>query len=384
MINIIQKEDCCGCEACYQVCPVNCISKETDSEGFYYPIVDMTSCINCNLCEKVCPIIQQTKLRKPLYVYASKNKDEIIRKNSSSGGIFTLLAEKIIDEGGVVFGVKYNDDWKAIHAYTETKVGISEFRGSKYIESIIGDSFIQVKRFLKQGRKVLFSGTPCQIRGLNLFLRNKKYDSLFTIDFVCHGVPSPGIFSEYLNQVIKNNSIDNITSISFRDKKVGWKNFSLTIESKERVISNTLEKDIFMRGFLSDLYLRPACHRCPSKNFKSGSDITLADYWGVHKVLPEFDDDKGVSLIFINTETGKYIYESIDAISITTSYINAVKYNPSIEKSSEVPPNRAIFFKEYSKDHTLLLPLILKYTRLSIKNRIKRKITYLIKKIIKQ
>lgn len=384
MINIIQKEDCCGCEACYQVCPVNCISKETDSEGFYYPIVDMTSCINCNLCEKVCPIIQQTKLRKPLYVYASKNKDEIIRRNSSSGGIFTLLAEKIIDEGGVVFGVKYNDDWKAIHAYTETKVGISEFRGSKYIESIIGDSFILVKRFLKQGRKVLFSGTPCQIRGLNLFLRNKKYDKLLTIDFVCHGVPSPGIFSEYLNQVIKNNSIDNITSISFRDKKTGWKKFSLTIESKERVISNTLEEDIFMRGFLSDLYLRPACHKCPSKNFKSGSDITLADYWGVHKVLSEFDDDKGVSLIFINSEMGKNIYESIDTISIATSYSNAVKYNPSVEKSSAIPPNRSIFFEEYSKDHALLLPLILKYTRLSIKKRIKRKITYLIKKIIKQ
>ena len=201
MINIIDKKNCCGCNACVQHCPKSCVTMQEDEEGFLYPIVDQEACIDCGLCEKVCPVLNQGEERKPLQVYAANNPNEEIRMQSSSGGVFTLLAETIIQEGGVVFGARFNDDWEVIHDYTETKEELAAFRGSKYVQSRIGDSYCQAEQFLKKGRKVLFTGTPCQIAGLNLFLR-KEYGNLLTVDFICHGVPSPGVWKSYLEELI--------------------------------------------------------------------------------------------------------------------------------------------------------------------------------------
>ena len=236
MIDIKDKKDCCGCSACVQKCPKQCISLKEDCEGFLYPIVDKDICIDCGLCEKVCPILYQGEERKPLKVFAAKNHDEEIRKQSSSGGIFTLLAEKIINEGGVVFGAKFDENWDVKHDYTETIEGLAAFRGSKYVQSRIEDNYRKAETFLKQGRKVLFSGTPCQIAGLKRFFR-KEYENLLTVDFICHGVPSPGVWRRYLQETVarmcdKNRvstdpiSIKNarVESISFRDKSHGWKN----------------------------------------------------------------------------------------------------------------------------------------------------------------
>ena len=202
MINIVEKKDCCGCSACVSKCPKQCISMIVDNEGFSYPYLDKENCIDCGLCEKVCPVINQNEPKKPLRCYAAINPDENIRVKSSSGGIFTMIAEYIIAEGGVVFGAAWNKNWQVEHTYTEVKEGLKVFRGSKYIQSIIGDSFIQVELFLKVGRKVLFSGTPCQIAGLKKFLR-KEYNNLITVDFVCHGVPSPGVFRWYMKEELK-------------------------------------------------------------------------------------------------------------------------------------------------------------------------------------
>ena len=236
MIDIKDKKDCCGCSACVQICPKHCIHMVADNEGFLYPQVDTTVCINCGLCEKVCPVINQNEPREPLAVYAAKINNDEIRIKSSSGGIFTLLAEKIINEGGVVFGAKFNKNWDVVHDYTETINGLEAFRGSKYVQSIIGDNFKIAKQFLNDGRKVLFSGTPCQIAGLKRYLQ-KEYNNLLTIDIICHGVPSISIWGKYKNKVKQlasyscrdfastNNKLSTLNDINFRDKTNGWKHY---------------------------------------------------------------------------------------------------------------------------------------------------------------
>ena len=214
MIHITDREKCCGCEACIQRCPQQCITLHEDGEGFLYPETDEGRCIDCGLCEKVCPVIFQGTGRRPLNVYAAKNPDEEIRWESSSGGVFTLLAEKILSEGGVVFGARFDARWEVVHDYTENVEGLSAFRGSKYVQSRIGDSFRQTECFLKTGRKVLFSGTPCQIAGLKLFLK-KEYDNLLTVDFICQGVPSPGVWRKYLKEIAARRAAGKNTVLLF-------------------------------------------------------------------------------------------------------------------------------------------------------------------------
>lgn len=353
---------------------------QEDEEGFLYPIVDQEVCIDCGLCEKVCPVLNQGEERKPLQVYAANNTNEEIRMQSSSGGVFTLLAETIIQEGGVVFGARFNDDWEVIHDYTETQEGLATFRGSKYVQSRIGDSYCQAEQFLKKGRKVLFSGTPCQIAGLNLFLR-KEYNNLLTVDFICHGVPSPGVWKSYLEELIalqgnrKNsvlshskpiilNSIRDISRIEFRNKRLGWKkySFALTLSvpdghgTKNTVLlSEPYNENIFMKGFLADLYLRPSCYACPAKCLKSGSDITVGDYWGIQNVMPEIDDDKGICCLMVNTDKGGQLLPSKEWIEYRNSdYSTVIKYNMACIVS--VAPNlkRKLFFDKYQRTNSLI------------------------------
>lgn len=380
MINIIDKKNCCGCNACVQHCPKSCVTMQEDEEGFLYPIVDQEACIDCGLCEKVCPVLNQGEERKPLQVYAANNPNEEIRMQSSSGGVFTLLAETIIQEGGVVFGARFNDDWEVIHDYTETKEELAAFRGSKYVQSRIGDSYCQAEQFLKKGRKVLFTGTPCQIAGLNLFLR-KEYGNLLTVDFICHGVPSPGVWKSYLEELIalqgnrKNsvlshskpiilNSIWDISRIEFRNKRLGWKkySFALTLSvpdghgTKNTVLlSEPYNENIFMKGFLADLYLRPSCYACPTKCLKSGSDITIGDYWGIQNVMPEIDDDKGICCLMVNTDKGGQLLSSKEWVEYRKSdYSTVIKYNIACVVS--VAPNlkRKLFFDKYQKTNSLI------------------------------
>ena len=190
MIHIQQKEDCCGCGACMQICPKQCITMTEDEEGFLYPRIDNTQCIGCNLCEKVCPVINQRPVREPLHTYASIYNNDSVRKESSSGGMFTYFAEQILNKHGVVFGATYTNKWEVIHTYIEHINELWKLRGSKYVQSYIGESYQQAEKFLKQGRFVLFCGTPCQIAGLHGYLR-KAYNNLYTIDIICHGLGTP-------------------------------------------------------------------------------------------------------------------------------------------------------------------------------------------------
>ena len=193
MIKITDKKDCCGCAACVQRCPKQCISLKEDGEGFLYPVVDESLCVGCGLCEKVCPIINRPEKLPVKEVLAVKNRNEEERMASSSGGVFVALAKKVIDQGGVVFGAVFDENWEVRHTYAENMDGVRPMMGSKYVQSRIGDTFRQAEKFLKEGRKVLFTGSPCQITALHNYLR-KDYPNLLSVDFLCHGVPSPGVW----------------------------------------------------------------------------------------------------------------------------------------------------------------------------------------------
>ena len=367
MIQITDKSHCCGCTACLSICPKQCIAMREDEEGFLYPVVDDPLCIDCGLCEKVCPVLHTDKEREPLEVYAAQNKNEQIRQASSSGGIFTLLAEKVTDEGGVVFGAKFDTDWNVVHDYAETKQGLAAFRGSKYVQSRVGDCYKQVKSFLKAGRKVMFTGTSCQIAGLKHYL-GTEYDNLLTVDVVCHGVPSPKVWRLYLDGLLarqgdgKNSVLSHpakkrkrIGSIEFRSKSNGWKkySFALTLSVSDGhgvkntvLLSSLFNENPFMDAFLSNLSLRPSCYACPVKAGKSGSDITIADFWGIEQLLPDFDDDKGTSLVLAFSEKGQQALACLEYDKSEVSYKAALQKNSNMLESVKIPVNRELFFRQ--------------------------------------
>lgn len=408
MIDIVDKKDCCGCGACVQRCPKQCITMQADNEGFLYPIVNTAACIDCGLCEKVCPVINQAEPQQPKKVYAAYNKNEEIRMQSSSGGIFTLLAEETIKNGGVVFGVKFNKDWMPEFGYTETFEGIAPFRGSKYVQAIVGNAYKKAEEFLKSGRNVLFSGTPCQIAGLKQYLR-KEYDNLLTVDIICHGVPSPKVWNMYLketssrllntipdekNSVVSANGGEPkscIEAISFRSKITGWKKYSFllklnfpTIDGKNTVVfTEPFGENNFMRAFLSDTILRPSCYACPAKQSKSHSDITIADFWGIDTIDPVFDDDKGCGLILVNTAKGANAYSNLNLIAREKTFEEGIKHNSAYYRSCKPHPNRTRFFKGLDKTENLSA-YILRIQKPTLATRIKNTIKRYTKAIIRR
>lgn len=323
MIKKTNKEDCCGCAACEQSCPKHCISLIEDAEVFWYPQIDVTTCIECGLCKKVCPMLNNKDKKLPIKALVAYNESEEIRLASSSGGIFTLCAKKVINAGGVVFGTVFDKHFGVRHDYVETIKELSLFQGSKYVQSRIEDNYYKVKQFLNEKRLVLFSGTPCQIKGLKNYLQ-KDYSNLFTIDFICHGVPSPTVWQYYLKQtsetLINHFANSTIKSINFRDKSNGWRNYHFTISFKllnNEIInlSSPFYKNTYMNLFLNDIILRPSCYACKFKGGRSNSDLTIADCWGIKQLTSEMDDDKGISLVMINTNTGNNLMFLKNAIS---------------------------------------------------------------------
>lgn len=364
MIEILDYHNCCGCSACVQVCPKQCILFEEDKKGFKYPVVDKNSCVNCGLCEKVCPCLNKGKSHKPINVYAVINPNLEVRMKSSSGGFFSMLAEYVIKRRGVVFGARFNEDWNVIHDSADTLEGIAKFRGSKYVQSYIGNCYIRVREYLNNGRLVLFTGTSCQIAGLKLFLR-KEYESLICVDLVCHGVPSPKVWRDYIEKVLKRpkgvakkNTVllplketPVITGISFRDKSTGWKKFGFVTYNKssakadknsvlspksqdEEVLIHEIHRDnLYMNIFLNNLCLRPSCYKCPSKAGKCGSDFTMADFWGIGEYNEKLDDDKGVTAVLVNNTRASDILSAMNVELFEFEYNQVYKRNHSIEKS---------------------------------------------------
>lgn len=347
MIDLINKSKCSGCHACQSVCPKNCISMESDDEGFLYPVVNKKLCINCTLCEKACPIIHNKKSNNSPVAYAAYNQDEKIRLDSSSGGVFTLIAEDIINRGGVVFGACFNEKFHVIHDYVETIADLSKFRGSKYVQSKIGDTYKKAKEFLDGGRSVLFTGTPCQIGGLKAYLKT-DYDNLICQDIICHGVPSPKVWHQYV-KFREKRAGSPARRIALRYKNEGWKRYSvLFLFNNETEYHQTLDRDLMMSAFLRNACLRPSCYDCNFKTMNHASDITLADFWGVQSILPNMDDDKGTSLFIIQSSKGQEIFDGIkDKMIYQETDINeAVKYNSSMIKSAPLNPKRVGFLKD--------------------------------------
>ncbi len=374
MVLISDKAKCCGCEACRQACPVKCITLMADKRGFAYPIADAGKCIGCGLCNRVCPIGNNDSERKPLKVLAAMNRDTKERLASSSGGVFMALANKVITGGGVVFGARFNQQWGVEHSYATTMAEAQAFQGSKYVQSATGDCYQQALAFLKQGYTVLYSGTPCQIAGLHKFLENKKFERLITVDIVCHGVPSPHIWTEYITQFTP------VSAVKFRDKRISWQLFSMSIDSNHQKYSQSFTTDTYLQGFLNNLYLRPSCYECAMKCGKSHSDITLGDFWGIDSVISDFNDGKGTSLVLVNTTQGENLIQQLDLRSHEVSYDSALRGNPSIEHSVAHNHLEEKFWARYATDGLKAITYCLKKLQPSPARRIIHKVLHIMLK----
>ncbi len=352
MIKIADEKLCSGCGACAQTCSIEGISMKKDAEGFLRPFIDERRCKECKACINVCPVNKKEKNKVTFQqkAYAVINLNNKERKNSSSGGVFVLLARQVLCEGGVVFGAKFEKDFSVKHDYVEKEIDLYKLQCSKYVQSDIANSYKLVKQFLTTGRKVLFSGTPCQVAGLKTYL-NKDYVNLITQDFVCHGVPSPMIWQKYIDYIEKSKE-KKLKNINFRAKEIGWHQFNMSFEFDDGTTeSKIFNKDTYMSAFLNNLSLRPSCYNCISKGFDRDSDITIADFWGIEKVLPEMDDNKGTSFVTINSTKGNVFFDEIKQnVKIKTVQIeDGAKYNASMTTSVVMPKNRDKFFNFVSK-----------------------------------
>jgi Coenzyme F420-reducing hydrogenase, beta subunit len=353
MLEIQKKRKCTGCGACSNVCPTAAITMRADSEGFSYPLIDDGKCIDCKKCKNVCPTRKENQAEWSL---ASKKEsylcyinDEQARLASSSGGIFYALAMACIRSGGVVFGVKFDKEWKAVHAEALDAAEVARFQVSKYVQSDIGDTYKKAKAYLEEGKKVLFSGAPCQIAGLKKFL-GRDYENLTTCDFICHGVPSPGVWQSYV-KYREEQAGAKAMQVQFRDKTEGWLNsffFSFLFHNKEKY-RKYKTKDIYYKGFLNNLFVRPCCHKCSFKGFRRAADITIADAWGIQTYAPEFYDEKGVSVIISHTDRGADAYDAIQG-AMTSRHIDVekpIQYNANFHHSEMCSLHRKKFFADW-------------------------------------
>lgn len=373
---LADKTLCCGCGSCAQICPHGCIEMMPDPTGFLYPHINRERCVGCGLCQKVCPLLTGVSPDGTAAVpdaYAVRSRDDAVRSHSSSGGVFILIAEYVIRQGGVVFGACFDENWDVIHACAETVSQLGKFTGAKYVQSRPGDAFRQVREYLKAGRLVLFSGTPCQIGGLRAYL-GRAYENLICQDMICHGVPAPGIWRQYLS-LRERKAGAPVRDISFRCKRRGWKNYTLSMSfANGKKYQKSPSLDPYMRCFLSDLSLRRSCFQCAFKGSRRQADITLADFWGIQHISPELDDDKGTSLILIHSQKGQRLLEEIrkGAQVVPADLETALRYNPSAIVSAKMPP-------DYEQFHTAAVSLsadrlVGRYCKIPLDLRIKQEV----------
>lgn len=350
---INNKYECCGCTACANICSRNAITMCEDNEGFKYPQIDSSLCVNCGLCRKVCPLKGKKKpdTNHIPIVYSAKNKDFSIRMQSTSGGIFSVLCKKIIEKGGAVYGAVFDDGMNVIHARASTLEVCKKFRGSKYVQSDLSNTYRQIENDLQHGLFVLFSGTPCQCDGLKSYLNAKKVDfkKIILCDLVCHGVPSPKVWKDYINYIKQKGEI---IDYKFRDKELGWHGANISVNYADGVVErNTLRVKSYSTLYFGQYITRPSCEKCLYANFDRCSDITIGDFWGIEKVKPEFDDNNGVSLILLNTEKGKNFFKEIrDDIEYFDSSTSECMQE-QLQKPPKAIKQRKAFW-EYYENHS--------------------------------
>lgn len=385
-------ERCCGCAACCAACPKDAIVMSSDDEGFLQPVVDAAKCVQCGRCRKVCPVLEPGESAlKFAQVYAVRAKDRNLRLDSSSGGVFSLLARRVLSRGGLVFGAACElETGRVRHIAAENEQGLARLRGSKYVQSDVGTAYRQVREALSRGREVLFSGTPCQCAALRRVL-GQDDDRLLCVDVICHAVPSPLAWQGYLETraAVTDREGDGVRvegvsleRVSFRSRDLGWKKYSLSLRFANGVeYGRDKHADSFLCGFLSELYSRRSCQRCAVREGRSGSDLTIADYWGVWNRFPEMDDDTGTSLVLVKTEKGTEAFAAlVPDVEVRSSDVDdAVRTNPPLVRSSPCHPRRAQFFALLRGGadfdaivQSLLRPPLLRRCRLAIKRLIRR------------
>lgn len=349
-MEICKRQDCCGCGVCTEACPQKCITMKLNEEGFYYPSVDSEKCVQCKLCQTVCPGNSGMKATNSTEAYAILNVNTRIRENSSSGGAFYSLASKVLEVEGVVFGAAFTEGCKEVkHICVENIDELEKLMGSKYVQTTPTDNLYQsVRKALRNDKLVLFSGTPCQVSACKRFLESEKTNNLITVDFICHGVPGPGVWKKYLEE-----TASNIKTVFFRDKTEGWRKFSLKIDTKNRTILQRENQNPYMKGFLNDLYSRICCYDCKFKGLNRESDITLGDFWQVGNMIPDLDDDMGTSIVFTHSEKGNALVQSvIERPDIKFCKVEAsavVEGNPMIRESIKLSKKRNKFFADWEE-----------------------------------
>ena len=349
-IDSLPKQNCFGCAVCADICPEKCIVMTHDFEGFPYPQIDDKCCIACGKCLEACPALNTAQRQgaiTPPPFFAGYTKDEDLRFQSSSGGIFSLIADNILAQQGTVYGATYNIvEMAVVHARASAQDGLAAMRKSKYVQSDTRDIFSLVKKDLRAGLKVLFTGTPCQVDGLRLYL-GESYENLFTCDFICHGIPSPGLFTRHFKNIEKRGDAP-ITDIDFRTKEKGWGsflNFYLKVATEKKRHLTYAPLDAFYALFLANLILRPVCYQCPYANLDRKSDITIGDFWGVEKSHPELYDGKGTSLILVNTVKGRKMIHSLAGHLTIKPVENLATLPQNLQEPTGCPNIREQFFR---------------------------------------
>lgn len=408
-IVISDKFLCSGCSACSEICPKACITMCEDAMGSRYPVVDTSMCIECGTCVSVCPFLNPAAEVAPARCFAAVNRDDRVRLKSSSGGVFHALAQSVIPFGGVVVGAVFCEDWMVEHISVECMDGVDRMMGSKYIQSDTLATYAETRRHLLSGRTVLYTGTPCQIAGLNHFLR-KDFSNLITVEVICHGAPERGVWRDYLKELLarptgeragKNTVLPAplkeqdvvIDDIAFRDKRNGWKKYGFALIPASACggrINTVLpyainpfyepfQDNIYMRAFLRNYSLRPSCYSCRVKSGRSHADLTIGDFWGVERtdIIP--DDDKGVSAIVCRSDKGLAVLQKCAGVELVEcSYADILKSNPSMEQSVRYTDNARLFHKLFPNQgfhktlHSIEHPTLFRRVKLSLKYRISR------------
>lgn len=384
MIEICSKVSCTGCSACLNICPHSAIDMLENTIGYIYPTIDADKCVDCGLCVKICPVNHPTEKKSPLHAYAVYSKDERDRDTSASGGASSVIVSHILLDGGVVYGSVQNSciDIKC-ERISELK-DASKIKGSKYVQSPLGDNLRKAKKDLRDGRKVVFTGTPCQIAGLKAYL-GKEYENLYTIDLVCHGVPSERLLKDNVNLILskrKNDTELSTLKVYFRDKNRNEKKmeYLFTLSDDKRIhYTKLFPDDYYISGFISGLFFRQNCFSCPFAESNRVSDITVADFWGCKSLLPEMDENLGVSLILTNTERGVKLFDKIknELIYEERPIEEAVCGNGQLMSASHQPVTYEAFQKAYQmfgyeeSCRKFVLPYIRNVKRFMILNKLK-------------
>jgi coenzyme F420-reducing hydrogenase beta subunit len=385
-MKVHEEKNCCsGCCACKYTCPQNAISMIYDRQGFLYPEINQQLCNSCGLCREKCPFhndfIVSGNYKNP-YVYAAKHRRDEVRMNSSSGGIFTAISDYVLNKRGVVYGAAFDDKLRVIHKKAVTLAERDLLRGSKYVQSSIDNIILDIKKELTKGKLVLFTGTPCQNAGLSSILSDaKNVTNLLLCDVICHGTPSPNILQDYLTYCeFKKNS--KITGYSFRYKGNGWGHTEQATYANGETDSKSLLSQSYKDLFYSHMIFRPACYNCGFCRFQRPSDITLADFWGIEKCLPDFVDDKGVSLVLINSQKGESLFKNISS-QLYYEKSNAVDcLQRNLYAPTEISPHYDQFWREYYQHGFGFV--INKYTRYNYKNISKQKLKSFLKVLGRQ